>query len=79
MNSLILNGLAISALAVFIVGCNTTSSIQSVRKEEADFSKILTYSYVDSGMARTLPGVSPAELLWAEGEGYSGGEFIQTR
>ncbi|MCB1123663.1 MAG: DUF4136 domain-containing protein, partial [Verrucomicrobiae bacterium] len=45
---------------------NTTSSIQSVRKEEADFSKILTYSYVDSGMARTLPGVSPAELLWAE-------------
>lgn len=66
MKRFVLHGFAITLMAFFTVGCATSSTVQSVRKEGADFSRILTYAYVDSGMVRTLPGVSPAELLWTE-------------
>jgi hypothetical protein len=66
MKNITRNALSLVALTLIIVGCQSTSTIQSVKKDDADFSKILTYAYVDSGMVRTLPGISPAELLWTE-------------
>lgn len=46
------------------VGCNTTSSIQSVSRDGEDFSRFATYAFINKDRARTVPGVNPAELMW---------------
>lgn len=53
------------ALLLFGTACKTTSSIQSVARDGADFSNYSSFAFVNPEAAKTVPGVNPAELMWA--------------
>ena len=65
--------LAASALFIFAVftvilttGCESTSTIQTVKKDGVSFVSKSSYAFAGEDQARVLPGINPAELLWTE-------------
>ena len=64
MKTLTQTSLLLTGILFFAAGCNTTSTIQSVARDNEDFSRFSTFAFVDKNLARTVPGVNPAELMW---------------
>lgn len=64
MKTLFPTSLLIIGTLILTIGCNTTSTIQSVARDNEDFSRFSTFAFVDKNLARTVPGVNPAELMW---------------
>jgi hypothetical protein len=65
--------LVASALFIFAVftvilttGCESTSTIQTVKKDGVSFVSKSSYAFAGEDQARVLPGINPAELLWTE-------------
>lgn len=57
----------LTASSLFLaIGCESTSTVQSVAKDGANFSNYKSYALVDSGLENIVPGVSPAEILWTK-------------
>jgi len=48
------------------VGCESTSTIQTVKKDNENFAERNTFAFVGEERSRIVPGVNPAELLWTQ-------------
>jgi hypothetical protein len=56
----------IAALVLLSVGCESTSTIQTVKKDDETFAQKNTFAFVSEELSRVVPGVNPAELLWTQ-------------
>lgn len=58
---------ALSTIAVLLAtGCESTSTVQTVKKDGVSFIDKNTYAFADEDRTRVLPGINPAELLWTQ-------------
>ena len=56
----------LTSIALLTVGCESTSTIQTVKKDNENFAERNTFAFVAEERSRIVPGVNPAELLWTQ-------------
>jgi hypothetical protein len=56
----------LTSVTVLTVGCESTSTIQTVKKDNENFAKRNTFAFVAEERSQIVPGVNPAELLWTQ-------------
>ena len=56
----------IATFVILSVGCESTSTIQAVKKDDESFAEKNTFAFVSEELSRVVPSVNPAELLWTQ-------------